>query len=107
MTTFDDRERGQEAKYSMDQQALFRATMRRNKLLGMWAADLLGLAGDDAEAYAKTVVMSDLEEPGDDDVIRKVVADFDAKGVAKTREDIKKQLEALMPVAVEQIKSEG
>ncbi|MAK62275.1 MAG: aldolase [Ponticaulis sp.] len=107
MTSFDDRERGQEAKFSLDQQSLFRATMRRNKLLGMWAADLLGLAGDEAEAYAKTVVMSDLEEPGDDDVIRKVVADFDAKGVAKSREDIAKQLAALMPIAVEQISAEG
>ena len=107
MSSFDDRERGMEAKYSMDQQALFRATMRRNKLLGMWAADLLGLSGADAEAYAKTVVMSDLEEPGDDDVIRKVVADFDQKGVAKSRGDIAAQLEALMPVAVEQIKAEG
>lgn len=106
MTTFDDRERGQEAKYSMDQQALFRATMRRNKLLGMWAADLLGLSGAEAETYAKSVVMSDLEEPGDDDVIRKVLGDFDAKGVAKTRADITAQLEALMPVAVEQIRSE-
>lgn len=106
MTTFDDRERGQEAKYSMDQQALFRATMRRNKLLGMWAADLLGLSGAEAETYAKSVVMSDLEEPGDDDVIRKVVGDFDAKGVAKTKADIASQLEALMPVAVEQIRSE-
>ena len=106
MTTFDDRERGQEAKYQLDQQALFKATMRRNKLLGLWAADLLGLTGVDAEEYAKTVVMSDLEEPGDEDVLRKVLADFDSKGVAKTRTDIISQLEALMPVAVEQIKAQ-
>ena len=106
MTTFDDRERGQEAKYQMDQQALFKATMRRNKLLGLWAADLLGLSGTDAEVYAKSVVVSDLEEPGDDDVIRKVMGDFDAKGVSKTRADIAAQLEALMPVAVDQIKAE-
>ena len=105
MTQFDDRERGQEAKFSLDQQSLFKATARRNKLLGLWAADLLGISGDAASEYAKSVVISDLEEPGDDDVIRKVLADFDAKGVAKSREDIVRQLEALMPIAVEQIKA--
>ena len=107
MTTFNDRERGEETKYSLDQQTMFKVTARRNKLLGLWAADLLGLAGDDAAAYAKEVVISDLEEPGDEDVIRKVMADFDAKGVAKSREDIIAQLTALMPVAVEQVKSEA
>ena len=107
MSTFDDRERGQEKKFQLDQDKLFRATMRRNKLLGMWAADLLGLAGTDAEEYAKTVVMADLEEPGDDDVIRKVLADFDSKGVAKTKSDIADQLVELMPIAVEQIQTEA
>lgn len=105
MTQFDDRKRGEEARFSLDQESLFKATARRNKLLGLWAADLLGLSGDEAEAYAKTVVMSDLEEPGDEDVIRKVVGDFDAKGVSKSREDIVEQLSALMLVAVEQIKA--
>ena len=95
MTTFNDRERGEETKYSLDQQTMFKVTARRNKLLGLWAADLLGLAGDDAAAYAK------------EDVIHKVIADFDAKGVAKSREDIVAQLTALMPVAVEQVKSEA
>ena len=107
MSQFDDRERGEEAKYSLDQQSLFKATARRDKLLGLWAADLLGLSGAEAEEYAKSVVVSDLEEPGDEDVIRKVLGDFDAKGVAKTREDIVTQLAALMQVAVEQIKSAG
>lgn len=106
MTNFNDRERAEEAKYSLDQQALFKATARRNKLLGLWAADLFGLTGDDAAEYAKSVVISDLEEPGDEDVIRKVLGDFEARGVMKTREDIVSQLTALMPVAVEQIKSE-
>ena len=106
MTTFEDRERGMEARYSMDQQALFRATMRRNKLLGLWAAELLDIAGAEAEVYAKSVVMSDLQEPGDDDIIGKVLGDFETKGVAVTRDVIAGQLEALMPVAVEQIKAE-
>lgn len=107
MTQFDDRERAEEAKFSLDQQSLFKAQARRDKLLGLWAADLLGYAGEEADAYAKSVVISDLEEPGDEDVIRKVLADFDAKGVAKSREDIVEQLTELMPVAVEQIKNEG
>ena len=84
MSTFDDRGRGQEKKFQLDQDKLFRATMRRNKLLGMWAADLLGLAGTDAEEYAKTVVMADLEEPGDEDVFRKVRADLENAKVDRT-----------------------
>lgn len=107
MTQFDDRERGEETKFSLDQQTLFKVHARRDKLLGLWAADLMGLSGSEAEDYAKSVVISDLEEPGDEDVIRKVLGDFDAKGVAKTREDIIAQLDALMPVAVEQIQGEA
>ena len=68
MSTFDDRERAEEARYALDQETQFKVMARRNKLLGMWAADLMGLTGSDAEAYAKTVVLSDLEEAGDDDV---------------------------------------
>ncbi|HBH90366.1 MAG TPA: DUF1476 domain-containing protein [Hyphomonadaceae bacterium] len=105
MAQFEDRERGEEKKFSLDQETLFKATARRNKLLGLWAADVLGLAGDEAEAYAKSVVVSDLEEPGDEDVIRKVLGDFDAKGVSRSREDIVAQLAELMPVAVEQVKA--
>ncbi len=105
MAQFEDRERGEEKKFSLDQETLFKATARRNKLLGLWAADVLGLAGDEAEAYANSVVVSDLEEPGDEDVIRKVLGDFDAKGVSRSREDIVAQLAELMPVAVEQVKA--
>ena len=105
MAQFEDRERGEEKKFSLDQETLFKATARRNKLLGLWAADVLGLAGDEAEAYAKSVVVSDLEEPGDEDVIRKVLGDFDAKGVSRSREDIVEQLAELMPVAIEQVKA--
>ena len=72
MSTFDDRERAQEAKYALDQETQFKVAARRNKLLGLWAADLMGMTGDDAQAYAKTVVLSDLEEVGEEDVFRKV-----------------------------------
>ena len=76
MTTFDDRENAFENKFAHDEEMKFRAEVRRNKLLGLWAAELLGKTGDDADAYAKTVVASDFEEPGVEDVIRKVAADL-------------------------------
>lgn len=107
MTQFNDRERAEEAKYSLDQQSLFKARARRDKLVGLWAAGVLGLSGSEAEDYAKAVVISDLEEPGDEDVIRKILKDFDDKGVNKGREEIVSQLTQMMPVAVEQIKSES
>ncbi len=107
MTSFDDRKRGEEAKFAMDQASEFKVMARRNKLLGLWAADLLGLTGTDAEAYAKTVVMSDLEEPGDDDVFRKVRGDFDAKGVDRTDARIREHMAELLPIAREQIASEA
>ena len=72
MSSFDDRERAEEAKFAMDEATGFKVMARRNKLLGLWAAELMDLHGAEAEAYAKTVVLSDLEEPGDDDVFRKV-----------------------------------
>jgi len=103
MTDFKDRERAEEAKYAHDEQTEFKIMARRNKLLGLWAADLMGLAGDDADAYAKTVVLSDLEEPGDDDVFRKVRGDFDAKGVDRTDQRIREHMAELLPVAREQV----
>ncbi|MGB0695990.1 MAG: DUF1476 domain-containing protein [Rhodospirillaceae bacterium] len=78
---FREREKGFEAKYQHDQEHLFRVIAKRNKLFGLWAAEELGLSGDDAEAYAKTVVESDLTAPGDDDVVGKVLADLQEKGV--------------------------
>ncbi|MEL6245492.1 MAG: DUF1476 domain-containing protein [Pseudomonadota bacterium] len=106
MTDFKDRQRGEEAKYVHDQQTEFKVMARRNKLLGLWAADLLGLTGSDAEAYAKTVVLSDLEEAGDDDVFRKVRADFDAKGVDRSDNRIREHMAELLPVAREQVLGE-
>lgn len=107
MTTFDDRERAAEAKYALDETLKFKLMARRNKLLGQWAADLIGLAGADAEAYAKTVVLSDLEEVGDDDVFRKVRADFDTAGVDRTDSRIREQMAELLPVAREQLEKDA
>jgi hypothetical protein len=85
MTTFDKREEGFEKQFAHDEELRFRANARRNKLLGLWAAEKLGLSGADADAYAKEVVMADFEEAGDHDVFRKIRKDFDAKGVAQSR----------------------
>lgn len=96
---FDDRERAEEAKYALDQETEFKVMARRNKLLGLWAAELLGKTGAEAEAYAKEVVLSDLEEAGEEDVFRKVRGDFDAAGVMRSDADIREQMAELIPVA--------
>ena len=82
MSKFDEREKGFEAKFMLDQDTAFKLTVRRNRLLGLWAAGQLGLSGEAAEAYAKEVVAADFTRPGDSDVIEKVAADFAAKGIA-------------------------
>jgi hypothetical protein len=105
MTTFDKREEGFERQFAHDEELKFKATSRRNKLLGLWAADKLGRKGPDAETYAKEVVMADFEEAGDDDVFRKVRADFDTSGVAATDQEIRTAMVDLMRSAVEQIRS--
>jgi hypothetical protein len=105
MSDFSDREKGFERKFVMDEELRFKATVRRNKLLGLWAAEKLGKSGDDAEAYAKEVVSADFEEAGDHDVLRKVKADFDAAGVAQSEHQIRRTMDELMAQAVEQIKS--
>ena len=107
MTTFEDREKGFERKFAHDEELKFRATARRNKLLGLWAAEKLGLTGDDAQAYAREIVKADLAEPGDEDVFRKVRSDFDAKGVAESDHQIRRMMGELMAAAVSQIESEG
>jgi hypothetical protein len=107
MTTFDKREEGFEKKFAHDEELRFKATARRNKLLGLWAAEKLGLTGTAADSYAKEVVVADLEEAGDDDVLRKLRKDFDAKGVAESDHQIRRTMEELMAKAVEQIKSAG
>ena len=81
MTTFDDRERAFETKYARDQEMQFRITARRNKLLGHWAAGLMGLTQAEADAYASDVVRADFEEAGDEDVIRKILGDLTSAGI--------------------------
>ena len=105
MTTFDKREEGFEKKFAHDEELRFKANARRNKLLGLWAAEKMGLSGPAADAYAKEVVVADFEEAGDDDVFRKVRKDFDAKGVAQSDQDIRKTMIELMGQAIEQIKA--
>lgn len=103
MTTFDDRERAYETKFAADEELRFKATARRNKMLGLWAAEKLGKSGDDAEAYAKSVVRADFEEPGDEDVFRKVRGDFDAAGLAVTDTEIRKTMRELLVHAADEI----
>lgn len=106
MSTFDDRERAEEARYALDQETQFKINARRNRLLGLWAADLLGLKDADAEALAKAVVIADLEEAGDDDVVRKVRGDLEAGGIARTDAQIREEMARLLPVARAQIISD-
>ena len=103
---FDKREKGEEAKYALDQELRFKANARRNKLLGLWAANLIGLKGEAASGYAVEVVKADFEAPGDEDVFQKVFGDFKAKGVNQTEHQVRRQMEELMAIAVEQIKTE-
>jgi len=100
-TTFDKREEGFEKKFAHDEELRFKAMARRNKLLGLWAAGILGKSGADAEAYAKEVVLADFEEAGDNDVLRKVVADLTPKGY--TEAQIRSQMVELLAQAVDQI----
>lgn len=105
MTTFDNREQGYEAKFRNDQDTLFRIQNRRNKLLGLWAAELMGRT--DADAYAKEVVLSDFEKPGDGDVLQKVLADLTAAKVAVSAEQLRRKMDELLPVAHDQIVEKG
>lgn len=96
MTDFNDRERAEEAKFARDEDAQFRVTARRNRLLGEWAAGLMGLSAVEAEAYGKAVVQADFEEAGDEDVIRKLLGDLTSAGVDTSEVDIRTALEAKM-----------
>jgi len=106
MSMFDDREKGYEAKYKHDQETQFKITARRNKLLGLWVAAQLGKEGADADAYAKEVVASDFEKPGDDDVIVKVLKDLAAKGINLDMDAIRKKLGGFANEARTQIETE-
>jgi hypothetical protein len=105
MTTFDKREEGFEKQFAYDEEVRFKANARRNKMLGLWAAGKLGITGAEADAYAKAVVVADLEEAGDDDVFRKIRKDFDAKGVTESDHQIRRTMDELMAKAVTDIKA--
>jgi hypothetical protein len=105
MTTFDQREDAFEKQFAHDEELKFKATARRNKRLGLWAAERLGLTGAEADSYALSVVMADFEEPGDHDVGRKIRKDFDAKGVEQSDHQIGRLMAELMAKAVADIKA--
>ena len=105
MNEFNKREEGFEKKFALDEEQKFKAEARRNKLLGLWAAEKLGITGDAASAYAKEVVAADFEEAGDNDVLHKVLKDLTAKGQAVTERDIRAKMDELLAVAVAQVKS--
>jgi hypothetical protein len=105
MSTFDKREEGFEKKFAHDEELRFKAYARRNKQLGLWAADKMGISGADADAYAKSVVLADFEEAGEDDVFRKVKADLDAKGVKVAETDIRTAMNDLLAKAIDDIKA--
>jgi hypothetical protein len=105
MSSMKDREEGFERKFVFDEELRFKAVARRNKMLGLWAAEKLGKSGADADAYAKEVVVADIEEAGDHDVFRKVRKDFDAAGVDQSDHQIRRTMEELLAEAIEQVKN--
>jgi hypothetical protein len=106
MTTFDEREKAFEHKYQHDQELQFKTNSRRNKLLGLWAAGLMGKAGDEAESYAREIVIADFEKPGHDDVIERLVRDLAAAGKPTEARTIVKQSELMLTEARRQIMAE-
>lgn len=104
MTTFDDRENAFENKYAHDEEMKFKATARTHKLTGLWAAGLLGKSGDDANAYAIEVVKADFEEPGHEDVVRKLVADLEGKA---SEDEIRAKLAEMTVQAQEEVMNEA
>jgi hypothetical protein len=105
MTTFDDRKDAFERKFAHDEELRFKATARRNKLLGLWAAERLGKSGPDAEAYAKSVVLADFQEAGDDDVLRKVRGDLEQGGVSLADGQLRRTMDELMAKAIDEVQA--
>lgn len=106
MATFDEREKAFEAKYARDEEVKFKVAARRNKLLGLWAAELMGLTGDGAQNYAREVVKADFREAGEEDVFAKVKGDLAAKGVAVSDHRIRRAMSELLAKAERQIEAE-
>lgn len=105
MTTFDDREQGFENKFAHDEELEFKAVARRNCMLGLWAAGLMGLEGDHLEDYAKAVVKSEFEHPAEEDVLRKVWKDLSASGAKVTEGAVRAKMDELLAIARDHIKS--
>ena len=105
MTILDDREHAFENMFAHDAEMKFKAVVRRNKLLGLWAADLLGKDGEEATAYASEVVAVDFQRTGREAVLQKIRADFEAHGVAQSDEQIREKMLALLPIAAAQIQT--
>ena len=103
MTTFDKRQEGFEKKFAHDEETRFKVMARRNKLLGLWVAEKLGLTGEAADTYAQDVVASDFVEAGDHDVLRKVMADLKAKSVDLSEHRVRRHMDELLDVAKKQI----
>jgi hypothetical protein len=107
VTSFDDREKGFESKFAREQEIEFKAVARRNRLAGLWAGGVMGLEGQHLEDYARAIIKSDFEQPGDEDVIRKLVQDLSAAGMTESETDVRKKMDELMAVAREQLRAGG
>jgi hypothetical protein len=105
MTTFDKREEAFEKKFALDEELKFKAEARRDKLLGLWVAEKLGLTGDAADTYARTVVAADFEKAGDADVVRKVIKDLRVKGITISEQEIRQKMDEFFAQAVAQLKA--
>ncbi|MDP2763532.1 MAG: DUF1476 domain-containing protein [Brevundimonas sp.] len=106
MTTFDDREKGFESKFALDQEQEFKAIARRNKLLGLWAAGKMGLNDERAEEYGRAIVKADFEQPGEEDVFRKIAQDLEGAGLVVSEGEIRRKMDELSSVAREQIRND-
>src|SRR5437762_14371622 len=104
MTTFDKRKDAFESKFAHDEELKFKAESRRNKLLGQWAAGLLGKSGADVDAYVKEIIAADFEQAGDEDVFRKIRKDYDEGGVAQSDHQIRRTMAELLETAIQQIR---
>ncbi len=107
MTQFDDRKKAFESKFAHDEEMKFKANARRNKMLGLWAADLMGISGDEAQAYALEVIKADFEEVGDEDVYRKVKGDLDSKGLDISEHRVRKAMAEFLEQAKRQLMEEA
>jgi hypothetical protein len=105
--TFRDREKGYETKFKLDEEYRFKAEARRNKMIGLWAAGKMGMSFSEADAYAKTVVAADFDEPGSEDVVRKVMADLNAKKAGVTEDDLRSEMVRLYGEALSTISEES